>query len=199
MKELRKRNAKMYAIMQRDLQEYQYYQERKEGYQESVTSDKERKLREAEALQQKLNAEKEQQERLEALKKRRQELLEDLPEEPDEATTEATDIKTFSLRFLDGRMGSRKFHANDKLSDIFNWVDAVFEMEREVVVLTTLNGRQTFSWADCKDDQTLQQAGLGSMVGFRVSEKKAEEEAKEECKKNDENDEDKEEEEEEED
>lgn len=187
MKELRKRNAKLYAIMQRDVRELQLYRERKEGYQESVTSDKERKLREAEELQQKLAAEKAEQERLEVLKERRKELLESLPEEPDSATTAATDIKTMSVRFPDGRVGRRKFTSDTKLSDVFNWVDAVFEVEREVVILTTLDGKQTFAWVDplSKDNLTLQQAGLGRMVGFRVSEKKVQDETKE-CQKEEE-------------
>ena len=180
MNALSKRHAKQYAIMQRDLKEAEYFKERKEGYKESIQSDIERKLREKKEKEERLAKEKAEKERLEALERRRQELLESLPEEPG---SDVKDAITMSIRFLDGRSGKRKFTQDTQLSVVFNWVDALFQMEREVVILTTMNGKQTFSWEDTTESNTLKEAGIGRMAGFRVTEKKGEEEKKEEEKK----------------
>ena len=79
MNTLRKRHAKQYASMQTDLKELKLYQERKEGYIDSMQSDKERKLKEA-----KEEAERKAQEIKEAARQaeidaRRVELAESLP------------------------------------------------------------------------------------------------------------------------
>ena len=82
---------------------------------------------------------------------------------------------TLSLRHADGRSEKRRFAKETQLSVVFNWVDAKFQMERELVTLTTMNGKQSFSWDDATEEKTLKEAGLGRMVGFRVFEKKVEE------------------------
>jgi hypothetical protein len=148
--------------MQTVLKELQYFKDRKEGYQESKKSDKERQKREQEDEQRRLEEELAEQDRLEALEERRKELLKALPEE---AT--GKDTKKIALRFADGRSGQRKFNQDQPLTDVFNWVDAMYEIEREKVILTSMNGKQTFVWDD--NEKSLVDAGLDKNTGFRVS------------------------------
>eukprot|EP00429_Kryptoperidinium_foliaceum_P004954 CAMPEP_0176019992 /NCGR_PEP_ID=MMETSP0120_2-20121206/9673_1 /TAXON_ID=160619 /ORGANISM="Kryptoperidinium foliaceum, Strain CCMP 1326" /LENGTH=581 /DNA_ID=CAMNT_0017353079 /DNA_START=65 /DNA_END=1810 /DNA_ORIENTATION=+ len=175
---LRKRHGKQYMAMQTVLKELQYFKERKEGYLDSAKSDKERQKREAEEEAKRLAAEKAEEERLEALATRRKELKESLPEEP-----EGNDVKKIALRFADGKSAQRRFRPDQPVVDIFNWVDAHFELEREKVVLTTLNGKQTLEWEGA--EQTLEDAGLGKNTGFRVTVK---EDSKEDDKADDDDD-----------
>ena len=172
---LRKRHAKQYSAMQKELKEMKWYKERKEGYHDSVQSDVKREEREKEEEEKRLADEEAEKERLEALEKRREELKSSLPEEDT-----SSDAKKIAVRFPDGRSGQRRFSPDQPLSDIFNWVDAMYEMEREKVVLTTMNGQKTFSWDEETNDQSLDEAGLGRMAGFRVSEKKEEDSNEEE-------------------
>jgi hypothetical protein len=164
---LRKRYSKQYRAMQTELKEAQYFKERKEGYTESMQNDAEREKREKEEAAKKAAEEKAEKERLAAIETRRKELKESLPEEPT-----SRDAKKVRVRFADGRAEQRRFSADEPLSSIFNWVDAMFEMEREKVTLTTMNGKQTFTWDEETNDKSLADAGLGRMTGFRVSETK---------------------------
>jgi hypothetical protein len=159
---LRKRHSKQYTAMQTVLKELQYFKERKEGYTESKKSDKERQKREKEEEEKRLAAEKAEQERLEEMEKRREELKGALPEEP-----KGKDTQKIALRFEDGRSGQRRFSPEQPFMDVFNWVDAIYEIERETVILTTMNGKQTFEWEE--NEKTLEDAGLGKNTGFRVS------------------------------
>jgi UBX domain len=166
MNTIRKRNAQYYVALQKDAKELEIYKERTEGYTESVKSDTERKIEEA-----KLKAEQKAKEEAEAkrqkeIRDRRKELKKSLPED----VKTGADVKKVSLRFADGRSGQRGFSSDQPLSVLFNWVDAMFEMERETVVLTTLNGKMTFSWdEETVNETTLEEAGLGKMTAFRVS------------------------------
>lgn len=169
LNELRKRHAKQYASMQLQRRESQLYKERVEGYKGSVQSDVTRQIQEQKEEQERIAKEKAEQERLEALEKRRAELLESLPEEPDKTVKDAF---TIALRFSDGRSGRRRFASDTPLSTIFNWVDASYSIERELVVLTTMNGKLSFSW---EETQTLQESGLTRNTGLRVTQKKEEE------------------------
>lgn len=171
MNELRKRFSKQYAAMQLEMREAQLLQERREGYKSSVQSDTERKLREKKEEAERLAKEKIEKERLDALEKRREEFLQSLPEPPG---PEVKDAITISIRCSDGRTEKRRFESDVQLSLVFNWADATFKMEREVTILTTMNGKQTFSWDDASEEKSLKEAGLGRMVGFRVTEKKEE-------------------------
>ena len=163
---LRKRHAKQYNSMQRVLREAQYFKERKEGYSESVKSDKERKQREKEEEEKRIAEEEAEKERQEAIMKRREDLKESLPEE--ETSPEA---KRIAVRFADGRAGQRAFSPDQPICDVFNWVDAHYEIEREVVVLTTMNGKTTLRWNEEDMKKTLEEIGLGKITGFRVTEK----------------------------
>jgi flagellar biosynthesis GTPase FlhF len=169
---LRKRHLKQYAVMQLAVKELKYFEERKKGYVESVTSDKERREREKIEKAERLAKEKEEKARQEAILKRREELKASLPPEESGATA-----KAIALRFADGKSDTRKFAADVPVSTLFNWVDGIHGIEREKVILTTLNGKQTFKWddADVQEEKTLAEAGLGRMVGFRVTEKQPEE------------------------
>lgn len=170
---LRKRHAKLYAKLQVALKEAEYYRERKEGYSESVKNDQERKEREKKEQKLRLAREKVEKERQEAVATRREELKENLPDED-----ESADAKKVALRFPDGRSGQRQFSPDTPVSDLLNWVDAIFEMEREKVVLTSMNGKVTVTWDEEMNDKSLSDIGLGRNTGFRVSE--AQEETKEE-------------------
>jgi hypothetical protein len=56
----------------------------------------------------------------------------------------------------------------------------MYEIEREKVVLTAMNGKQTFAWNEEENTKSLKEAGLGKSTGFRVTEKKEEAEEKDE-------------------
>jgi len=169
---LRKRHSKQFAAMQHDLKEAHLYRERQEGYKSSIQSDVQRKEDEKKAEAERVANEKAEQERLAALEERREELKDSLPDEP---AKDATGAITIALRFADGRAGQRRFDASTPLTTVFNWVDALYGLERERINLTTMNGQKTFSWDDI-GETTLKEAGLGRMTGLRVMEKQAEEE-----------------------
>ncbi|KAL3903313.1 MAG: hypothetical protein SGILL_010492, partial [Bacillariaceae sp.] len=172
MKTLRKKHSQYYQALQKQYQEMEYYKERVEGYAESVKSDTDRKVQEAkEKAEQKAKAEAEARRQAE-LEERRKELEDSLPED----IKSGPDAKKVSLRFADGRSGQRGFSSDQPVGTLFNWVDALFEMEREKVVLTSMNGKLTFSWDEESNDTTLDDAGLGKMTAFRVSEKSQDDE-----------------------
>lgn len=162
---LRKRHAKQYASMQLAVREEQLYRERQEGYHGSIQSDLERQERERREREARMAREKAEKERRQAIVDRRQQLRESLPAEP-----LAPNAKLIALRLADGRSSQRRFSPDTKLSTIFNWVDAEFELEREAVTLTTLNGQKSFSWEDT--DQTLADIGFAKMTGLRVTVKR---------------------------
>jgi hypothetical protein len=168
---LRKRHAKQYAAMHHELNEAHLFQERKEGYKSSVMSDVQRRERERIEHEERIAKETEEKERAEMLKRRREELRESLPQEPGKDMTNAM---TIALRFADGQTGQRRFTPDTPLSVVFNWVDAMFEMERERVILTTMDGKRSFTWEEA-EKASLAGSGLGRMTGLRVTEKKPEE------------------------
>lgn len=168
MNTLRKRHGKQYQSMQTEIKELELYAERKEGYIDSVQSDNERKLKEAQEEAERKAREIKEAARQAEIDARRQELQASLPED----VKNGSNVKKIALRFPDGRSGQRGFTSDQPLSVVFNWVDAMFEIERETVILTTLNGKQTFSWNDdeTKNGKTLEDAGLNKMTAFRVTE-----------------------------
>ena len=166
---LRKRHAKQYNDMQTELKELEYYKERKAGYKDSVKSDIKRQEQEEREEEERLAKEKAEKERQEAILKRREELKSSLPEEYTEK-----DAKTIALRFADGRTDKRRFAPDTSLGTVFNWVDAMYEMDRETVILTTMRGDKTFTWEEEKVEETLDDVGLGRNTGLRVTVKKEE-------------------------
>lgn len=170
---LRKRHGKLYAKLQKHLKELEYYTERKEGYSESVKNDNERNKREKEEEAQRVANEKAEKERKEVVEARRVELKALLPEEDT-----SKDAKKVALRFQDGQSGQRQFSPDSSVSDLFNWIDAIFEMEREKVVLTSMNGKITLKWDEETNDRLLKDIGLGRNTGFRASEAQEKEETK---------------------
>jgi hypothetical protein len=168
---LRKRHAKQYAAMQLDLREQQLHKDRQLGYKGSIQSDLERQERERHEQIKKMEEETAALERQKAILERRQSLQESLPEEP---PASRSNVITVALRFADGRSSQRRFDSDTKLSALFDWVDALFGIERELVTLTTLNGQKSFDWdEDDNNELTLTEAGFGRMTGLRVRERKA--------------------------
>ena len=162
---LRKRHAKQFASMQHELKEVQLYKERQHGYRSSVQNDLKRQEQEQRAEEERLAKEATEQARQERLSQRRVELLASLPPEPPKEFS-----FTIALRFANGNSGQRRFAPDTLLTVVFSWVDAMYDMERELVVLTTMNGQKSFAWDDL-GTLTLEKAGLGRMTGLRVSQK----------------------------
>lgn len=177
---LRKRHAKQFAAMQHDVRETRLLQERMEGYRSSMEDDRDRERREQEEEEARKAKERAERERRERLEQRRNELRASLPEEPG---SDEPNVMTVALRFPDGRHGRRRFGDDTDMNVVFNWVDATFGMEREKIVLSTMNGRQNFTFRE-EDDEgemiTLKGAGLGRLTGFRVTEIKEESQGEEE-------------------
>jgi hypothetical protein len=145
-------------------------------------SDLERREQEKKAEMERIAKETAEKERLEAMERRRKELLESLPEEPGKEVME--NVMTIALRFMDGRSGQRRFTDDTPLRTLFNWVDAKYEMEREQIILTTMNGQKSFSWDEANDSTTLKETGLGRMTGLRVTLAKKSEAAEKEATSN---------------
>ena len=170
---LRKRHASQFASMQHELKEVQMFKERQQGYRGSVQDDLKRQEQEQRAEEERLAKAAAEQTRQDGLTQRREELAASLPDEPPKETS-----FTIALRFPNGNAGQRRFEPATPLVTVFNWVDAMYGMERELVVLTTMNGQKAFTWDDI-GRLTLQDAGLGRMTGLRVSEKVEKEEVNE--------------------
>jgi hypothetical protein len=151
-------------MMHTELRELGLHKERVEGYKGSVQSDIGRQERELQKREERLARENAEKKRQAAVQERRQMLLESLPNEPG---SEVADAKTVALRFSDGRSGRRRFASSEALGTIFDWVDAMFDLERETVVLTTMNGQNSFTYD--VSEMTLAEAGLSKMIGLRVS------------------------------
>jgi len=169
---LRKRHAKQYGNMQHELKELELFKERTQGYKSSMKENKERENEEKIMEKKRLEEEKAKKEREEEMKQRRASLLEALPEEPERG---GEGVITIALRFSDGRKGQRLFDGETEMVEVFNWIDAMYEIERELVVLTTMNGQRSFSYGK-EDGLTLEDAGFGKMAALRVTEQKIEEE-----------------------
>jgi hypothetical protein len=166
---LRKRHKKQYANMQHEIKEMELFQERQRGYKKSILEDTTREVHEKEKEERKLQLEKERQEKELALQERRKELRENLPEEPSSASGQ-TNIVTIALRFTNGKKGQRRFLDDVKMEQLFNWVDAEFELERETVVLTTMNGSKSFDYDSVVEKGLLlKDSGLGKMAALRVT------------------------------
>jgi hypothetical protein len=161
---LRKRHAKQFGTMQLELRETMFYKDRKEGYIDSMQSDKDKWERERKEKAEQVAKEKVEQAQRDALAKRREKIRASLPDEPGK---DVEGVKTVALRLADGQSCQRRFAPDVTISTLFDWVDATFEIEREAVILTTMNGQNTFSWDS--SSQTLEEAGLGRLVGLRVS------------------------------
>ena len=100
------------------------------------------------------------------MEERRAELFESLP---DEAETGGANTITISLRYSDGHSGRQRFDAEvATMGDVFNWVDAVYEIERERIEICTMTGQKKFAFGKEETDMSLRDAGLGMMTGVRV-------------------------------
>lgn len=185
---LRKRHKKQYANMQHEIKEMELFQERQRGYKKSILEDRTREEREKEEEERKLQLEQERQEKELALQERRKELRENLPEEPSPSSGQ-NNIVTIALRFTNGKKGQRRFLDDVKMEQLFNWIDADFELERETIVLTTMNGSKSFDYDSVLEEGLLlKDSGLGKMVALRVTIEIKDDEEKHESDGEDEND-----------
>ncbi len=164
---LRKRHAKQYANMQHELKELELFKERTEGYKSSMKDDKKREDEETMKEQRRLEKEKAKEEREQELQQRRESLREELLDEPSQ---DAHGTITIAIRFSNGSKGQRRFNDEIKMGEVFNWIDATFKIEREIIILTTMNGQRSFSYEE-SIGLALKDAGLGKMTAFRLSEK----------------------------
>eukprot|EP00550_Attheya_septentrionalis_P008426 CAMPEP_0198284264 /NCGR_PEP_ID=MMETSP1449-20131203/3757_1 /TAXON_ID=420275 /ORGANISM="Attheya septentrionalis, Strain CCMP2084" /LENGTH=518 /DNA_ID=CAMNT_0043981257 /DNA_START=270 /DNA_END=1826 /DNA_ORIENTATION=- len=177
---IRKRHGKQYVAMQHELRETRLFQERHEGYKSSVESDLQREKEEKEKELERLAKEKALEEEQKALEERRLELQASLPDEPT-SNSKASGIITIALRFSDGRTGQRRFLSDTDVNVVFNWVDCTYKMEREKIVLSTMNGKNSFQYEENPEEEdgvsgvTLKSVGLPRMTGLRVTETKEEE------------------------
>ena len=177
---LRKRHKKQYANMQHEIKEMELFQERTKGYKKSILEDTTREQREKEEEERKQQLEEERREKELALQERRKELLANLPEEPSPASGQNNRVVTIALRFTDGKKGQRRFLDTVEMEQVFNWVDAEFELERESVILTTMNGSLSFDYVSVVEEGILlKDSGLGKMAALRVTIKVEDEEVEE--------------------
>jgi len=174
MNTIRKRHLREYNKLQFDRKEFQLLKERTEGYVKSQQQDKAREEKDEMMKQKKKKEEEMEKARIQQILHRRKELLDNLVEEPDMGED---GVITIALRFSDGvkrdmSTCKRRFNASTTTTnDVFNWIDAVHEMEREKVELSTMNGTKKFIYdEDLGEEQTLKGAGLGKMTALRVSE-----------------------------
>ena len=162
--------------MQHELREHDLLRERTSGYRDSIQGDREREARERKEEEAREAEERAEVVRKEAVLKRRVGLRESLPEEP---VVGGEGVVTVALRFADGRTGQRRFYDAVGMDVVFDWVDAMFEMEREDVILSLMSGKKSFLYAN-EGGSTLKEAGLGKMTALRVTKRIVEGETKEE-------------------
>ena len=169
MNALRKRHKAQYTKMQTNVRELELYKERQEGYQSSMVQDTENRQKEAElAAESKRKAEEEAKHQAE-IQERRARLEDELG---GEVSKDTPNSKVLSIRMDSGESHRRRFPHDATIEMVLNWADVQCQVEREKVVLTTLNGKQSFSWDD-RRDATLEEVGLGKMTGFRLGFAKA--------------------------
>ncbi|KAL7489284.1 hypothetical protein ACHAW6_014859 [Cyclotella cf. meneghiniana] len=204
---VRKRHLREYAKLQHDRKEILLMKERSEGYMRSIEEDAIRQKKEEEELQRKREEEEKIQRRIGKMEQRRLELFQSLPEEPENGEG----VMTVALRFQSVPSNAtaatqRRFLKNDTINDVFNWIDATHGLERETIILSTMNGSRSFRYVEDKgekDDQeeeeesdgngdmiqgenmTLEEAGLGRMTALRVTKIAAEDSVSSESSEND--------------
>ena len=178
---LRRRHRQDYARLQHERRERLLHRERVEGYRGSVEEDAAREQREAQEQERRRKEEEAERQRVARVEARRVQLLAALAPEPE---TGAEGVVTIALRFAAQGSGNReqpmqrRFDKNTtRMNDVFDWVDAVHGLEREMVELSTMNGARKFIYTmadenseDGDNSMTLEEAGLGKMVALRVTE-----------------------------
>lgn len=169
---IRKRCLIQYTTMHTEIVEFELYKQRQQGYVGSIQADRQRQIREAHEEKERIKRDQIQQEYKEKIIQRRIELKQSLPLEP--SLDETLSIVTIALRFADGRITTtpRRFISNSSLlSDIFNWIDVEYEIEREMIELlyTTKGQVKSFKWDDIDNiHKTLSDIGFTKMVALRV-------------------------------
>lgn len=164
---LRKRHSSHIKTMRAQLREAELHAERRSNYEQSMQLDTQRKKQEVIAKAEKKAKLEEEKKRMQLLKERRSQFLESLGEEPD---SNDEGVVTVALRLADGRNAQRRFVDDGSMDTIFNWVDASFEWDRELLQLTTMRGDKKLEWDDCASSSIREYAGSKTkMLGLRIS------------------------------
>jgi len=170
LKALRKRHSSHIKSMRAQLREAELHAERKSNYAQSMQLDSQREEKEAKAQAEETARLEEEKDRIRKLKERRQAFLKALGEEPE---AEEKGVVTVALRLADGRNAQRRFGEEENMEIIFNWVDALFEWDRELVQVTTMRGDNKLEWSDSSGSTIGEYAGSNTkMLGLRISLKK---------------------------
>jgi hypothetical protein len=192
---IRQRCYVRYNVMQTEIIELELYKQRQKGYVGSIVSDQRKQIQQAREEQERVERHRIEQEDKARILQRRNELKKSLGAEPmdDENDTTSEPIVTIALRITDSRISSgtthraskRRFYASTLLSDVFNWIDVEYEIEREQIELFyTSKGQVTsYQWDDNDNDdvrkhpdtkRSLSDLGFKKMVALRVVLKKGE-------------------------
>ena len=178
LKALRKRHAGQIKAMRHWLREMEYQNERQMNYQESMVLDTKRKDKERLEKEEKERQMQQEKERLIILDQRRSHFLESMNDEPEAGTGTGTgtdSVITVAFRLADGRNAQRRFHSNENMDIIFNYVDAHFLWDRECLSVTSMRGDNKISWEESQTMTIAEYAGsTTNMLGLRISMQKEE-------------------------
>jgi hypothetical protein len=137
VKVLKKRHGGHLKKIRLANQEEEFGRERERNYRDGRVKDEERKKLEIEAKER-------QEERQEFVEARREKLREGLADEPKNGPEDG-DVVTVRVE-CSGRDERRRFSRDATMSDIFDWIDVTFEVEREKVQLA--GGGKEFTYKD---------------------------------------------------
>ena len=112
--------------------------------------------------------------RLQQIQYRRDAFKKALQDEPEpDVNVNGENVITVALRLADGRNGKRRFLSTDRMEFVFDYVDAMFEWDRERLLITSMRGdyKLEYSEHDKKDLTIGEYAGNSSvkMLGLRIS------------------------------
>jgi UBX domain len=177
--DLRRRHRQLLLALHQRRQEQVWDQERRDHYSQSVVADERQREERRQAVEREKAAAAALATRAAQIVARRAVLQRELPDEPPllAATTTTTgnsgNIVVVAIRLPDGRKAQRRFLVdNDDITTttavLFNWVDVVFEHEREKVQLQTLDGSKTFTYELHRDEPLTATTQGKKAIAFRV-------------------------------
>lgn len=163
---VRERHLREYVKLRHIRTEMKLLKERTQGYQSSIRDDMARENKEIEHQAIEEQKKENERSRLEMLEIRRAKLLANLIDEPSHDITDG--VVTVALRFAITPNANeninkikqlpqqqdlrRRFIASEtRVNDVFDWIDAMFGYEREMLVLSTMNGSKKFMYCDDDD------------------------------------------------
>lgn len=163
LQDVRDRSEQTLERLATAVREKTWAKERTTGYATSIEQDLKREKKAA-ARQAEIAAEMQRKAaHQEMILERRKVLLAQLPEEPSSGGI------TVALRWTDGTKGQRRFASDGTtMGTLFDWVDAVYGIERERVQLQTLTGSHRLRFES--DRETLLATMKKDMIAFRITE-----------------------------